>query len=178
MSDMNETTAIVLGASVGVLADLAEVKQPLAEAWHELTPAERAEVYGHMAGLENLVKAIKKATLESLQDDPDSVEGLEISTTPGSIRKKIPDPAAAAVAMQELLTPQQFIACCSASLPALQDAVRDSWTTTKDQAKEMVEEALDKEGLIVRKRSAGTTRIVKSTRIESAYDDQGKEKGE
>ena len=85
-----------------------------------------------------------------LEREPGSVPGRGL--VPGNVIRSVENPAKVYAHLAELLSPQDFLACCSVSVPELERAWSRNKGLTASQAKESFKKFLG--NLLVEKRNA------------------------
>jgi hypothetical protein len=122
-----------------------------------LIPAdELADLFDRCKLAEMVIDAIKdqaKARIEGGEEIP----GLELK--PGAVERKIDDPQKAYDALGDTLTAEQFIACCSVSVPKLQDAIGVALCLKGDTSKKAAVEGLLGDVIERKPKAASLTRV-------------------
>jgi hypothetical protein len=103
-----------------------------------------------------LFKGIESYYRRLLEREPGAIPGWAL--VPGDVRRSIEDPAGAHAQLAELLSVQEFLACCSLSVPELERAWVKKKGQPAGQAKESFKKFLGK--LLTEKRNASSLKAL------------------
>jgi hypothetical protein len=105
-----------------------------------LSGAELAELLPKLELAEKVIREIRRQAREVLDRDPNAIDGYRLRE--GAERRSVRDVVEAYRRLSDVLTPEQFAACCSVQIGRLEEMFREVTGETAARSKEILEELL------------------------------------